>query len=158
MLFGLAPAWSAFASAPATSLRQSGTSGESRFRRLFGKILVVAQVAFSVVLLSAAVLFIRHLSNLERLDLGFHRDHVLLVTLDPQHSGYEGEQLSRAYQELLGRLEAIPGVRSAALSGVTPISGSVASSFVKVEGRTEKPEDRRYVSINWVAPKYFENE
>jgi predicted permease len=80
----------------------------------------------------------------------------LLVTLDPQHSGYQGEQLSRAYQELLGRLEAIPGVRSAALSAVTPISGSGAASFVKVEGHPEKPEDRRYVSINWVAPKYFE--
>jgi predicted permease len=156
MLFGLAPAWNAFASAPATSLRQTGSAGETRFCRLFGKSLVVAQVALSVVLLSAAGLFIHHLSNLEHLDLGFHRDHVLLVTLDPQHSGYEGEQLSRAYQELLGRLEEIPGVRSATLSAGTPISGSGAASFVKVEGHPEKPEDRRYVSINWVAPKYFE--
>jgi predicted permease len=156
LLFGLAPAWNAFASTPATSLRQTGTAGETHFRRLFGKSLVVAQVALSVVLLSAAGLFIRHLSNLEHLDLGFHRDHVLLVTLDPQHSGYEGEQLSRAYQELLGRLETIPGVRSATLSASTPISGSGAASFVKVEGHPENPEDRRYVSINWVAPKYFE--
>jgi predicted permease len=156
LLFGLAPAWNAFASAPATSLRQTGSVGETRFHRLFGKSLVVVQVAVSVVLLSGAGLFIRHLSNLENLDLGFHRDHVLLVTLDPQHSGYEREQLSRAYQELLGRLEAIPGVRSAALSAGTPISGSGAASFVKVEGHLEKPEDRRYVSINWVAPRYFE--
>jgi putative ABC transport system permease protein len=156
VLFGLAPAWSAFASAPATSLRWTRSAGETRFRRLFGKSLVVAQVAVSVVLLSGAGLFIRHLSNLEHLDLGFHRDHVLLVTLDPQHSGYEHEQLSRAYQDVLWRLEAIPGVRSAALSAGTPISGSGAASFVKVEGHQEKPEDRRYVSINWVAPKYFE--
>jgi predicted permease len=156
LLFGLAPAWNAFASAPATSLRQTGSAGETRFRRLFGKSMVVAQVTFSVVLLSAAALFIRHLSNLENLDLGFHRDNVLLVTLDPQHSGHEGEQLSRAYQEFLGRLEAIPGVHSATLSAGTPISGSGAASFVKVEGHPERPEDRRYVSINWVAPKYFE--
>jgi putative ABC transport system permease protein len=156
LLFGVVPAWNAFASVPATSLRQTGSVGETRFRRLFRKSLVVAQVALSVMLLSAAALFIRHLSNLEHLDLGFHRDHVLLVTLDPQHSGYEDEQLSRAYQELLRRLEAIPGVRSAALSAGTPISGSGASSFVKVEGHLEKPEDRRYVSLNWVAPRYFE--
>ena len=156
LLFGFTPAWNAFACGLATSLRQTGSAGQTRLGRLFGKSLVVAQVALSVVLLSGAGLFIRYLSNLENLDLGFHRDHVLLVTLDSHHSGYEGEQLSRAYQELLGRLEAIPGVRSATLSGMTPISGAGASSFVKVEGHPEKPEDRRYVSINWVAPKYFE--
>jgi hypothetical protein len=75
VLFGLAPAWNAFASAPASSLREVGRSGETRVRRLFGKSLVVAQVALSVVLLSGAGLFIRHLSNLEHLDLGFRRDH-----------------------------------------------------------------------------------
>ena len=76
VLFGLAPAWSAFASAPAGLLREMARSGETRTRRLFGKSLVVAQVALSVVLLSAAGLFVRHLSNLEHLDLGFRRDHM----------------------------------------------------------------------------------
>jgi predicted permease len=156
VLFGLAPAWNAFASDPASSLRESRGGGETRFGRLFGKSLVVAQVALSVVLLSAAGLFIRYLSDLKHRDLGFHRDHVLLVRLDPEHSGYEDERLSRAYQELLERLEAIPGVRSATLSAGTPISGAGASSFANVEGHPERPEDRRYVSINWVAPKYFQ--
>jgi predicted permease len=156
ILFGLAPGWNAFASAPASSLRESGPAGDTRFRRLFGKALVVAQVALSVVLLSAAGLFVRHLSNLQHLDLGFRRDHVLLVTLDPARSGYEGERLLRAYLELLRRLEAIPGVRSATISGMGPLSGAGASSFATVEGHQEKPEERRYVSINWVAPKYFE--
>jgi predicted permease len=64
--------------------------------------------------------------------------------------------LSRSYQELLGRLEAIPGVRSATISGATPISGAGASRFITVAGHQERPEDRRYVSLNWVAPKYFE--
>jgi predicted permease len=156
VLFGLAPAWSAFASAPSSSLREIGTAGETRLQRLFGKSLVVAQVALSVVLLGAAGLFVGHLWNLQHLNLGFRRDHVLLVTLDPRRSEYKGEQLSRLYQELLGRMEAIPGVRSATLSGGTPISGAGASSFANVEGHPEKPEDRRYVSLNWVAPKYFQ--
>ncbi len=156
MLFGLAPAWSAFATAPASSLREIGRSGETRFRRLFGKSLVAAQVALSVVLLSAAGLFVRHLSNLDHVDLGFRRDHILLVTLDPAHSGYSREQLARSYQELLGRLEAIPSVRSATLSAGTPLSGAGASRFATVEGYTERPEERRYLSLNWVAPKYFE--
>ncbi len=98
VLFGLAPAWSAFSSAPASSLRDTGRAGETRRRRSFGKSLVVAQVALSVGLLSAAGLFIRNLSNLEQLDLGFRRDHVLLMTLDPAHGGNSDDQLSRAYR------------------------------------------------------------
>jgi len=156
VLFGLAPAWSAFASAPAPSLREFGRAGETGVQRVFGKSLVMAQVAVSVVLLSAAGLFVGHLSNLRNLDLGFQRDHVLLVNLDPARSGYKSEQLSPLYQELLTRFEAIPGVRSATIAAGSPISGAGASSFANVEGHQERPADRRYVSINWVAPRYFE--
>jgi putative ABC transport system permease protein len=156
LLFGLAPALHASSSAPVSSLRAAGRSGETMFGRLFGKSLVVTQVALSVVLLSAAGLFVRYLSNLENLDLGFHRDHVLLVTLDPARSGYSGERLSRAYQELMGRLEGIPGVRSATLSAVTPISGAGAARNVTVEGYQAQPGEIRLIPENWVAPKYFE--
>jgi putative ABC transport system permease protein len=156
VLFGLAPAWNAVACAPASSLRETGRGGETRSRRLFGKSLVVVQVALSVVLLSAAGLFVHYLSNLRNLDLGFRRDDVLLMTLDPARSGYKSEQLASPYLELLRRFEAIPGVRSATISAVSPISGAGAASFVRAEGHQERAEDRRYVSINWVAPKYFE--
>jgi putative ABC transport system permease protein len=156
VLFGLAPAWNAFNSSPASSLRETGGAGTTRLRRVFGKSLVVAQVALSVGLLSAAGLFIGHLSNLEHMDLGFRRDHVLLITLDPVRSGYGDEQLSRAYQGLLARLEKIPGVRSATISTPGPLSGAGADRFVTVEGHPERPEDRRYISVDWVAPKYFE--
>jgi putative ABC transport system permease protein len=155
ILFGLAPAWQAFACAPAIGLR-GARAGETRFRRLFGKSLVVAQVALSVVLLSAAGLFVANLSDLQHLDLGFQRDHILLVTLDPARSGFGPAQLALPYQELLHRLEAIPGVRSATLGAATPISGAGASRFATVEGHQERPEDRRYLTLNWVAPKYFE--
>jgi putative ABC transport system permease protein len=156
VLFGLAPALRAWGATPTSSLREAGRAGETRLGRLFGKSLVAAQVAFSVVLLSAASLFVRHLSNLERLDLGFHRDHVLLVTLDPAGSGYNGERLSRAYQELQGRLEAIPGVRSATICGIAPMSGGGAPRAATVEGYQAKPGERRVIWENWVAPKYFE--
>jgi predicted permease len=156
VLFGLAPAWNAFASAPASSMREMGKAGETRSRRIFGKSLVVAQVALSAVLLSAAGMFIRYLSNLQHLDLGFRRDHVLLVTVDPSRSGYSPERLFGAYRELLGRLEGIPGVRSVSLAGPSPMSGAGASRFATVEGYSERPEDRRYLALSWVAPKYFE--
>ena len=154
MLFGLAPAWTAFA--PSPSLREVGSAGETRFQRLFGKSLVVAQVALSMVLLSAAGLFVGHLWNLQHLNMGFRRDHILLVTLDPTRSEYKSVQLARLYQDLLVRMETIPGVRSATVSGATPLSGAGAASFANVEGFSEKREDRRYVSLSWVAPKYFQ--
>ena len=141
--------------APASSLRQAGSTSETRPRRLFGRSLVVAQVALSVVLLSAAGLFVRHLLNLRHLDLGFHPDHVLLVTLDPEGSGYDDEHLSLAYQQLLERLEAIPGVRSATICAPSPISGAGANRGVSVEGYQAKPGEIRNVMESWVAPKYF---
>ena len=156
LLFGLAPAWAAFNPAPASPLREAGRAGQTRFRRLFGKALVVAQVALSMALLSAAGLFVRNLANLRGIDLGFRRDHVLLVTLDPARSGYDPEKLPGAFQELLGRLQNIPGVHSASLSAPTPLSGAGASGFANVEGFEERPQDRRYISLSWVAPKYFE--
>ena len=116
----------------------------------------MAQVALSVVLLSAAGLFIGHLSK-----SGAHRSGV------PPRPRSAGDPRSgaqriwrrttvRAYQELLARLETIPGVRSATISAPTPISGAGASRFANVEGYQERPEDRRYIFVNWVAPRYFE--
>jgi predicted permease len=156
VLCGLFPALRALRSVPSSSLRNTARSGETRHRRLLGKGLVVAQVALSVVLLSAAGLFAGHLSNLEHLDLGFERDHVLLVVLDPAGSGYEGARLSRAYQDLLERLEAIPGVRSATICAATPLSGAGANRGATVEGYQAKPGEIRNITENWVAPKYFE--
>ena len=155
LLFGLAPALHAFRAAPASALRQTGRAGETRLRRLFGRGLVAAQVASSVLLLSAAGLFLGYLSHLRNLDLGFQRDHVLLVTLDPERSGFKREQLGRLYEDLVGRLESIPGISSVSISAVSPIQGAGAGRFVTAEGRPQRPEDGR-VSLNWVAPKYFE--
>lgn len=156
ILFGLAPAWHAFANAPAPYLREIGARGESRSGRLFSRSLLVAQVAVSLVILSTASLFIGHLSKLRNIGLGFDRTSVLLLTLEPAKSGYEPAQLFRPYQELLSQLEGLPGVRSATLSGVTPVHGAGASRFIKVEGFQEAPEARQRTSLNWVAPRYFE--
>jgi predicted permease len=116
---------------------------------------VVEQVMLSVVLLAAASLFIGHLASLERQDLGFERDHVLVVSLDPSPSGYQGERLVRAYRELLARMQAIPGVRSDTLSAVTPLSGAGASRSATVEGYQASPGEIRLLVENWVAPGYF---
>jgi putative ABC transport system permease protein len=156
LLFGFVPALRASGSAPADALRQATSGGETMFGRRFGSILVVIQVACSIVLLSAAAFFVHHMSNLERADLGFQRDHVLLLTLDPAHSGYRDENLSRAYRELLAHLETIPGVRSASICASSPIQGSGANRAAAVEGYEPKPGEIRNINENWVAPRYFQ--
>jgi predicted permease len=156
VLFGLAPALSACHAAPAALLRASGAAPDTPSRRRIGKGLVIAQVALSIVLLAAAGLFVRHMFTLRNVGLGFQRESVLLVTLDPAGSGYQGNQLAPIYRQLLERLAAIPGVRSATLSGITPVSGGGASRFIDVPGFRERAEDRRRVALNWTAPTYFE--
>ena len=152
LLFGAAPALS-LSTLPAAALQPAARIGESRSQRLFGRSLVVAQVAVSMVLLSAAALLVGYVSHLRNSDLGFRRDHLLLLSLDPDQSGYDDAQWARLSRELLSQLQALPGVHSATLSGMTPMSGVGASSFAVVKGH---PENRREVSINFVAPKYFE--
>jgi putative ABC transport system permease protein len=153
LLCGAAPAMSASKTEPASALQQASRIGESKSRRLFGKGLIASQVALSLVLMSSAALFVEYLSHLRNLNLGFERHNLLLVTLDFAHSGYDAAQFSRLSQELVARLDAIPGVSSATFSGVSPMQGPGASSFAFAEGH---PEKRTQASLNYVAPAYFE--
>jgi predicted permease len=157
LLFGLAPAWYAFRAAPASALRQSGRGGDTWLWRLFGKSLVASQVALSIFLVTGTAVFLAHLSRLRNYDLGFRGDHVLLMVLDPVHSSYKRGQLAAPYQQLLARLQTIPGVSSASITGCTPLQGCGSGSrFVKVEGYLEQSEERLRPAIYFVAPRYFE--
>ncbi len=155
LLAGLLPAWQAFTARAAATLREMNAVGDTPRRRHIGRGLVIADVALALVMMSGALLVARHVSDLRDVGTGFARDSVLLVTLEPRGSGYDLEQLTRRYRDLLGRLETLPGVRSVALSAVTPIQGGAASRFVSVDGLQEPAEDRRRVMLNWVGPNYF---
>jgi predicted permease len=153
LLCGAAPAMSASKTEPAFALQQASRIGESKSRRLFGKGLVASQVALSLVLMSSAGLFVEYLSHLRNLNLGFERNNLLLVTLKFPQSDDNDAQFSRLSQELVMRLDAIPGVRSATFSAMSPMEGPGASSFAFAE---DYPEKRTQASINYVAPDYFE--
>jgi putative ABC transport system permease protein len=157
LLFGLAPAWYAFRAQPAMALRRTGRGDDTWFWRWFGKTLVAAQVALSIFLVTAAAVFLNHLARLRNFDLGFRSDHVLQVALDPSRSGYKTEQLAVPYQELLSRLQTIPQVRSASISGCTPLEGCGSGArFLIAEGHVERPEDRQRTAVVFVSPRYFE--
>jgi predicted permease len=157
LLCGIAPAWRAFRFAPISDLRQSGKGGDTWFWNLFGKGLVMTQVALSIFLVAGAATFLHHLSRLRNFNLGFRSDHVLLINLDSTRSGYKPEHLATLYQTLLVRLQAIPGVRSASISGCTPLEGcGTPGRYIFAEGHVEGTGNRRFVGVTFVTPRYFE--
>ncbi len=153
LVFGLAPAVAAFVSAPADALRH-GRAAQPGSRRLLGNGLVIGQVAISLALLSVAHLYISHLRDLRGPSLGFDRDGVLLVAVDNARA-QNRQQLAALYRELVPRLQAIPGVRSVAASGTTPLAPGAASRFLRAEGFDEPAANQMRVALNWVSPNYF---
>jgi predicted permease len=107
-------------------------------------------------MVAVANLYVQHLSNLRGSELGFDASAVALVGVDTSKSGLTRPQLNPVFKELLQRLETIPGVASATISGTTPISGGAASRFVTVEGVEERPDARERVMVNGVGPRFFE--
>jgi predicted permease len=103
-------------------------------------------------LLTAAGIFVRNLVDLENVDLGLHRDRVLMFNLDPSHSGLRNDQVSRGYQRLLEQFEALPAVRSAGIVWMTPISGGGSDGTARAQGSAENV----HVFLNWVSPHYFD--
>jgi putative ABC transport system permease protein len=156
ILVGIVPAWQAskINAGAALAATSRGVIGE-RARWSVSKILIIGQIAVSIVLLVCAGLFVRTFQNLNKLDAGFHRENVLLIRIDPRRTGYRDMQLANFYHQLLERAKTLPGVRSASLSSLTPISGDMWSSAITVEGYTPQPNDNLRVYFNSVAPDYF---
>jgi predicted permease len=158
ILFGLAPALRSTRVDLTPALKETaGSLGFKRARLGWGKGLVVSQVALSLLLLFGAGLFVRTLENLENLDPGFDRKNVLLFDVDPTKSGYKGPAVTRLYKQILDHIGAIPGVHSASLSDMEPITGGGGwDNSVWVEGYTPRPDENMTVYLNSVGPKYFE--
>jgi len=150
ILFGLAPAFRATALRPGSALKEN-TRGQRVGRGRLGQALVISQVALSLLLLIGAGQFVRSLENLRNVDAGFHHEGVLLIDLDPRRAGYKEARLASLYQEMLARMTALPGVRSASLSEFTPLSGGIWSDRVLVEGQASGT-----AHFNSIAPGYFD--
>jgi predicted permease len=153
MLFGLAPALRATRLDPRGALQACSRSGSVRSRPM--RALVTCQVALSLALLVGAGLLVRTLENYSRIDLGFDREHLLGVALDLHSARYPNEKLPALYQQMIERVEAIPGVRSASIATCGLVDGCRNSSDVSVEGYTRRPGEPMPVRENRVSPNYF---
>ncbi|HEY0781615.1 MAG TPA: FtsX-like permease family protein, partial [Thermoanaerobaculia bacterium] len=158
LLFGLAPARRATSLELAPVLKENARSvvgGAAGGRWPLGKLLVVAQFALSLLLLTGAGLFIRSLQNLGRIDLGYDRTQLVLLQPDPVAAGYQGTKLTEAFpREIVERLSAIPGVRGVAYSENGIFSGTESGDNVRIEGFKGEP-DGENVAYDQVGPDYF---
>jgi predicted permease len=159
ILFGLLPAMRASAVSVAAALSARGDSASSGLRFRAGRLLVVSQVACSLVLLVGAGLFVRTLRNLSTQDLGFARDRLLLIWALPGQTGGRGAAAANYWQGLTATLEALPGVASASASNQGVLNGADAGGgsgpALRVEGgqsvQTGLPGWRSFVT-----PRFFE--
>ena len=159
LVFGLVPALRASRPDPWSTLKESvgsaaGGAGGSLFLR---KGLVTAQVALSFLLLFGAGLFVRSLQNLRATDTGFDElDNLITFQLSPALNGYDAPRTVQLYGDLLERLRAQPGVKSAALASVPLLAGNEWDNTTAVEGHTAKDGEDMQAFVNSLSPGYFE--
>ena len=155
LLFGLAPALRAtrFDVAPALKENARGVTGGSRVT--LGKLLVVAQIAVSLLLLIGAGLFVRTLRNLETVDIGYPRENLMVLGIDSLSAGYKNERALALYGRLLDGIRAIPGVRAATYSDNGIFSGSSCGTQLYVEGYTPGKDARTGTRCEAIGPAYF---
>ena len=156
VLAGLAPGMQATRPALVPALKDDvpGRSGSSRV--LLRRLLVVTQVALSLILVIGSGLFARSLGNLRNLDPGFRREQTLVASVDPGRNGLKGQRLHDFYERLRTEAAALPGVRSVSLAAITPLAGMRWNEDFAVEGYAFKAGEEHYVDMNAVGPRYFE--
>src|SRR6185369_15212862 len=167
IIFGLAPAVQASRPDLVPALKDEvALVAQGRARLSLRNLLVVAQVALSLVLLIGAGLFLRSLKNAQDIDPGFEADKILNAQLNINLLRYTKPQGQQFYRQVIERVEALPGVESAALARVVPMSGGGRTSSLLIEGRQGpdsasrsegggQDENTYSVNTNVVTMEYF---
>jgi len=159
ILFGLVPALRATRVELATVLRAQGRGvsnaerGTGRFG--LGKMLVVAQVALSVLLLVGTGMLVRSMQRLQSTDIGVARDALVLIDVDAQRAGYKDARLGALVRDLLARATQTSGVVAASASENGLFSGTESATNMQVEGFTARTDDDSAIAYDDVGPAYF---
>jgi predicted permease len=161
ILFGAAPVWRAIKLDPNTALKAGGRSGQSdgglhlRRHRL-RSILVVSELAFSLMLLIGAGLLIHSFVRLQNVDPGFTTDRVLTMQIaanDPKYR--DNKAAANFYREIEGRVARLPGVTAEGVVSVLPLTGSVGWGGINVEGYAPPPGQELQVDLRTASTDYF---
>ncbi len=156
LLLGIAPAWSASRPLLANALRGEDALARPGRRITLRNLLVVAQIAMSVILLSITGLFLRSLQSAAAINIGFHSQGLLILSVDPRVHGYSPERTITFLSHLRERVAALPGVQSAVVTDVAPLSGGNRSDGFTVTGHSENDKSFTLADLYMVTPGYFE--
>src|ERR1044071_3465991 len=155
VIFGLVPALRGTRVNLNDSLRDSGRTTASGSQLNLAKGLVIVQVAFSLLLVAGAGLFLRTLWNLQSVGLGYPKEHLLMVSADGVTAGYKDARLTNLWRDVTERLRALPGVQGATYSINGLFSGSESADEIDVEGFTPSKDNEKFSRFDMVGPQYF---
>jgi predicted permease len=156
VLFGLAPAWTVVRPIIANGLK--GEDMLARPGRLWSlrNVLVISQIAMSIVLLCATGLFLRSLENASQIDIGFRSQGMMMMAIDPRLHGYSAERTTQFLNQLRQRLASLPGVSSATYTDSVPLAGGNRSDAFHAEGQTASNRSDVNVELYMTGPDYFQ--
>jgi putative ABC transport system permease protein len=155
LLFGVAPAWRASRVDPQSAMKANSRGVTQGGKFGLGKMLVVVQVALSLILVAGAGLLLATFIRLETLDPGFERAHVLLMDVDLERATTPARRRI-VFSRVLDHLRALPGVRSASNSDGTPLGGAVGATYLQIDGYNSPSKERELAFLNEVSDRYFE--
>jgi predicted permease len=156
LIFGLLPALRCASLAPAALLKEDTARASSGRRKVrLTTNLAVVQLALSLLLLTSAGLFIRGFRRAQRVDPGFKPDHVLVASFDLFPAGYTQAKGFEFDRQVLAKLGALPGVRSATLADDAPLGFTRNTEMIKLEGYVPQPREAMHVRSATVGPDYL---
>ena len=155
LLFGFAPAWRASDPALAGTLRTHARSLHGGARLNLQKLLVVAQVALSLLLVAASALLLRSVNNLAATPLGFTADLVVSASINARVGGYAPADLDALYRRIIERIERVPGVHGAALGTCGVMTGCRSNAHgLVIDGYQPRPGEDVSVQEDRVSAGY----
>jgi macrolide transport system ATP-binding/permease protein len=162
VLFGLAPAIQATKVDITPALKETRAGNPSGRRRRFGipfglsHVLVVSQIAISLLLVAAAGLFVRTLGNLHSIDVGFNRENVLLFSVDAAQAGYKDAALKSLYADLQRRFRTLPGVRNATMTHMPLVANWSSGTGITIPGLSKANAEKLDTAVTQIGPEFFE--
>jgi macrolide transport system ATP-binding/permease protein len=157
LLFGLIPALRASRETIPSAMNEQGrTSTGSRKKHRTLNVLVVSQIAISLLLLICAGLSVRSLRNAYRVSPGFDPAGVVTATFLPSMAGYTNPQIGAFYRQLGDRIRPLPGVSSVAFAGSLPLNFTIQVAACAPQGKDTQPPDKwQHLDRSSVGPNYF---
>jgi predicted permease len=156
VVLGIAPAWAASHPILSSALKGEGGLGRPGRRWSLRSVLIVSQVAMSVVLLCATGLFLRSMQHASGIDIGFRSSGVLITSVDPRVNGYSAEHTVQFLRQLRERISGLPGVAAVVCTDQVPLSDGNRSDGFRIVGQPWPVAGPPIVDLYMATTGYFD--